>query len=376
MGATVCARRYAPGAPNQHPGPHQGTHTLLQKEGVALGARDQEGLERCQTGVVPQQGELEGRELRLPPDEARQASGHRGLETPTDGGRPDKFEDFDRCRQPLDWHRSQRLHLDEALGELERLRRQENAPGRGELFHAGRQVRGLADGGVVHMEIVPDRPHHDLPAVEAHAHLHRDPVRVTHLLAVAAHGVLHRQSRVAGPHRMILMGDWGPEQGHDAIAHDLVHGPLVAMHRRHHAFEYRVENLAGLLGVTIRQQLQRALQVRKENRDLLALAFQGCTGHEDLLGEIGGRIGKRQPGLVWGWRGTWGWRRGWGARPYQTAADVLDHLRVGVEEFILQGCQVVVVELELELECAIGYPPAALQHGKGLVEDLLEGHGR
>src|SRR5688572_25944097 len=47
-----------------------------------------------------------------------------------------------------------------------------------------------------------------------------------------------------------------------------------------------------------------------------------------------------------------------------------------IEKLVLQGCQVVVVELELELERAKGHPPAALQHGQGVVEDLLEGHGR
>ena len=41
---------------HQHPGLHQGAHALLQKEGIALGARDQELLERHQAGVVPQQG--------------------------------------------------------------------------------------------------------------------------------------------------------------------------------------------------------------------------------------------------------------------------------------------------------------------------------
>ena len=40
---------------DQHPGLHQGAHALLQEEGVALGARDQERCERCQTGVIPQQ---------------------------------------------------------------------------------------------------------------------------------------------------------------------------------------------------------------------------------------------------------------------------------------------------------------------------------
>ena len=45
-----------PGFAHQHPGLHQGAHALLQKEGVALGARNQELLEGRQTGVVPQQG--------------------------------------------------------------------------------------------------------------------------------------------------------------------------------------------------------------------------------------------------------------------------------------------------------------------------------
>ena len=45
-----------PGLPDQHPRLHQGAHALLQEEGIALGARDQERRERRQAGVVPQQG--------------------------------------------------------------------------------------------------------------------------------------------------------------------------------------------------------------------------------------------------------------------------------------------------------------------------------
>ncbi len=41
---------------DQHPGLHQGAHALLQEEGIALGARDQELRERRQAGVVPEQG--------------------------------------------------------------------------------------------------------------------------------------------------------------------------------------------------------------------------------------------------------------------------------------------------------------------------------
>jgi hypothetical protein len=50
------------------------------------------------------------------------------------------------------------------------------APGGRQLFHAGRQVRGLANGGVVHMEIIADGPYHDLPRVKANPDLHLDPM--------------------------------------------------------------------------------------------------------------------------------------------------------------------------------------------------------
>ena len=49
------------------------------------------------------------------------------------------------------------------------------------------------------------------------------------------------------------MRDRRAKQGHDAIAHDLIHGALVAVHRRHHALQHGVEELPGLLGITVGQ---------------------------------------------------------------------------------------------------------------------------
>ena len=92
---------------------------------------------------------------------------------------------------------------------------------------------------------------------------------------------------------MILMGQGRPEQRHDAIAHDLVHRALVAVHGLHHALQHRVEELPGLLRIAVGQQLHRAFEVGKQHGDLLALAFQGTAGGEDLLGQIGGRVGER-----------------------------------------------------------------------------------
>ena len=97
------------------------------------------------------------------------------------------------------------------------------------------------------------------------------------------------------------MRDRRAKQRHDAIAHHLVDGALVAVHGLHHAFEHRVEELAGLLGVAVGQQLHRALQVGKEHGHLLALAFEGSLGGEDLLGQMargvaGGGLGLRAGG--------------------------------------------------------------------------------
>jgi len=50
---------------------------------------------------------------------------------------------------------------------------------------------------------------------------------------------------------VILKCERCTEQGHDAIAHYLVHRAFVTVHRFHHAFENRIENFAGLFGVAV-----------------------------------------------------------------------------------------------------------------------------
>ncbi len=90
---------------------------------------------------------------------------------------------------------------------------------------------------------------------------------------VALHQFLHAQGGVAGAHGVVLVGDGRAEQRHDPVAHHLVHGPLVAMDRLHHALEDGIEEPARLLGVAISQQLHRALEIGKQDGDLLALTF-------------------------------------------------------------------------------------------------------
>ena len=59
----------------------------------------------------------------------------------------------------------------------------------------------------------------------------------------------------------------------------------------HHPFEHRVEKLARCLGISVGEQLHRALHVGKQNGDLLPFTFEGGLRSEDLLGEMLGGVG-------------------------------------------------------------------------------------
>jgi hypothetical protein len=65
------------------------------------------------------------------------------------------------------------------------------------------------------------------------------------------------------------------------------------MHGLHHAFKDRIEELPGFLGVAVGEQFHRALEVGEEDSDLLALAFEGAPGGEDLLRKMLRGIGLR-----------------------------------------------------------------------------------
>jgi len=85
---------------------------------------------------------------------------------------------------------------------------------------------------------------------------------------------------------VVVVGDGSAEERHYAIAHNLVDGALVAMDGLHHPLKHGVQDLARLLGITIREQLHRALEVGEEHGDLLAFALEGALGGENLLGKV------------------------------------------------------------------------------------------
>ena len=85
---------------------------------------------------------------------------------------------------------------------------------------------------------------------------------------------------------MILVGERCAEEGHDAVAHDPVHGTFVVVHCLNHAFEHRVDELLCLLWIAVGNQLRRTLDISEQNGDLLPLALEGCLGSENPVGEV------------------------------------------------------------------------------------------
>ena len=259
---------------------------------------------------------LQGRQLLLPSHEAGEPTRRCGLQTPADRTGPDQLKDLHGLWQPPDGKPPQGVDLDESLDQPEGRRRQPDTPRGRELLHTRGQMRGLADGGIVHVQVVANRPHHDFPRVEPDAHLHLQTVGAAHLLSIAPHRRLHGQASVTGPHGVIFVRHWRPEEGHDAIAQHLVHRPLKAVHGVHHALQRRIEECLGGFRVEIADQLRGAFEVGKQHGDLFALACQGTSGGEDLLDQIG--WGVRQRRRRCGGRRRGSGRGGGTAAPVQT----------------------------------------------------------
>ena len=135
-----------------------------------------------------------------------------------------------------------------------------------------------------------------------------------------------------------------------------------------------IEELLRSFGIEAPDQLRRVLEVGKEHRDLLALAFQGGAGREDLFGQVWWRVGEQGLGLRRRGSGGGGSRRRSVARPDQDVAPLIDCQALALDEFVLQIFQGCVVELELSLEGAVRQASATLEHGYRVVEDLLKGH--
>ncbi len=190
-------------------------------------------------------------DLGVASDEPAERPCRHRLQPPPDRPGSRDLEDLDGIVHALDRHRTERRHVDVPFGQLERVRADQDRAGPCDLLHPCGEVRGLPDGRVVHAEIAADRADDHLTGVQPDADLDRYAVRAQELTLQRGEARLHPERRVARAYGVVLEGERRAEERHDAIAHHLVHGALVAVDSLHHPLEHRIDQLPSLLGITV-----------------------------------------------------------------------------------------------------------------------------
>ena len=173
---------------------------------------------------------FQGMQIRVPAHEARESARSRHLEAGAKRSNAHEHEDPHRRLHPFHGERSQILQLEEAGDQLRRVLGQVDLSGLRELLHPCGEPDRVALRGVVHAQVVSDRPDHHLAGVEPHPDREVETARQPELVGVASQGVAQVEGGVAGPLGVILECDRRAEESHHAVAGVVGHRPLEAMH--------------------------------------------------------------------------------------------------------------------------------------------------
>ena len=154
----------------------------------------------------------------------------------------------------------------------------------------------------------------------------------------------------------------------EPISKELGDMPLIALDDLGTGSLICTDHVPILFRVELAGEYGRVHQITKQHGELAAFGLRGL-GRVTQVEAAGG---------AWaggGWD-TWGQALGGlrATRPDQDSTVLIDGEPLALDEFVLEILQIVVVEVELALERAIGHAPTALEHGDRLVEDLLKGH--
>jgi hypothetical protein len=294
--------------------PAQGQIRRRRRIGESAGLEHAPPRELGRTSDFPHQSRLadarladERRELAMPllgakqggddrlvllpaPHEARQAPRGGGVEAETRGRHAGELEDLDGLGHAPDGHVSERVGLEKALGETNGAGRAQRGPGLGELFQPRRQIGGLPDRRVVHVEIGSDGPYEHVTGVQADADLERDAVAPLDLVSVPRDVVEHAEGRVPRAEGVVLEGERRPEERHDAVAKYLIDDAFVGVDGFHHQLDDGIEQASGVFGIAVHQELHRALDVGEQHGNLLALALHRAARGEDTIGQVMRRV--------------------------------------------------------------------------------------
>ncbi len=190
---------------------------------------------------------------------------------------------------PLDSDRPAIAEFEEGRNlSLHRLRDQHRAR-LGELLEPRREIRRVADGGVLHAEVVADRADHHRSRMDPHPHLKIGAVGFAHFVAQRLEGSMHRESGRHRATRRVLEGDRGAEERHHAVAGELVDGSLVLVHLVEDGLDAAVDDLPDPLRIGRFGEGGEPHHVHEHDRDVFAFPLEGIPRGQDPLGEVLGR---------------------------------------------------------------------------------------
>ncbi len=145
--------------------------------------------------------------------------------------------------------------------------------------------RRVTGGGVVHPKVVADGADDDRAGVDP------DP-------DVDLGSLLDRERGKRGAACVVLVGDRGAEEGHEAVAEELVDRALVAVDLGEGECEEAVDDPVIFLGASLRRQLGRADDVAEDDAHLFPFALDRAADGENLVTQMAGRVGRRGRGRL------------------------------------------------------------------------------
>ncbi len=232
-------------------------------------------------------------ELLLSTDERRQAAGrgdcHRGRRR----GQTTHLVGDDRRACAVALATLHLLDVEEPAHQPFRGVADQHRPGLGGRLESLRQVGGVADRRVLHLEIAADGTDHHWSRVHADPNPQLDAASGAELRAQPRERVTNGERGVDGAVRRILVGDRCAEERHDAVAGELDDDALDAVDLPRDERDVFLEEVAILLGIERLGDRGRAYQVAEHDGDELPLAGDGPLTGADLRREGGGnRIGQ------------------------------------------------------------------------------------
>jgi hypothetical protein len=208
--------------------------------------------------------------------------------------------------------------------------------------------------------------------MDAQAHSQVYPPLLRQAGIELAQGLHHAQSSAHGPLGVIFVRPGVAKVDEQAIAQILRDMPVKAGDHLGAGILIGPHHLVQLFRVKLASESGRVHQVTKQHRQLAAFSlglvrfgqWRSSLREETYRGFL--------PVRRCGGHRRRGWARASG--PDQHATVFIHGQALTVNEFLLQVCQEVIIQMELPFEGAIGHASAALEQGNSLIQQLLKSH--